>query len=64
MLMRALRQAEEAARTMGIYALVLDAVDDAARAWYLGLVWGFQSLVDDPRHLFLPVSVIRKLGLS
>lgn len=64
MLMRALRQTEEAARVMGIYALVLDAVDDGARAWYLGLGWGFQSLLDDPRHLFLPVAVVRKLGLS
>jgi GNAT superfamily N-acetyltransferase len=63
MLMRALRQTEEASRVMGIYALVLDAVDDAAREWYLGLGWGFQSLLDDSRHLFLPVAVIRKLGL-
>jgi GNAT superfamily N-acetyltransferase len=64
MLIRALRQTEEAARVMGIYALVLDAIDDGARGWYLGLGWGFCSLVDDSRHLFLPVAVIRKLGLS
>ena len=64
MLMRALRQTEEAARVMGIYALVLDAVDDAALEWYLGLGWGFQALVDDSRHLFLPVAVVRKLALS
>ncbi|MBZ5622187.1 MAG: GNAT family N-acetyltransferase [Acidobacteriia bacterium] len=64
MLMRALRQTEEAARVMGIYALVLDAIDDSARKWYLGLGWGFQTLVDDSRHLFLPAAVIRKLGLS
>ena len=64
MLMRALRQTEEAARVMGIYALVLDALDDGAREWYLGLGWGFQALLDDGRHLFLPVAVIRKLGIS
>ena len=64
MLMRALHQTEEAARVMGIYALVLDALDDGAREWYLGLGWGFQALLDDGRHLFLPVAVIRKLGIS
>lgn len=64
MLMRALRQTEEASRVMGIYAIALDAVDDSAREWYLGLGWGFQVLLDDPRHLFLPVVVIRRLGLS
>ena len=64
MLLRALRQTEEAARVMGIYALVLDAVDDRARQWYLSLGWGFQELLDHPHHLFLPVATIRKLGLS
>ena len=63
MLLRALRQTEQAAREIGIYALVLDALDEAARAWYLGLNFGFEALVDDPNHLFLPVSVIRQLGL-
>jgi len=63
MLLRALRQTEEAARVLGIYALVLDAVDDTAHRWYESLGWGFQALLDDPRHLFLPVAVIRKLGL-
>ncbi|MDQ2733290.1 MAG: GNAT family N-acetyltransferase [Armatimonadota bacterium] len=64
MLIRAIRQTEEAARSIGIYALVLDAIDDEAKSWYLGLDWGFQALVDDPNHLFLPVTIIRKLGLS
>lgn len=64
MLMRAIRQTEEAARSIGIYALVLDALDEEALAWYLGLDWGFQKLLDDPNHLFLPVETIRKLGLA
>ncbi len=63
MLLRALRQTEEAARVLGIYALVLDAVDDNAHEWYESLGWGFQALLDDPRHLFLPVAVIGKLRL-
>ena len=63
-LMRAIRQTEEAARSIGIYALVLDALGEDARSWYQGLGWGFGALLDDPNHLFLPVTIIRKLGLA
>lgn len=63
MLLRVLRQTEEASRVIGIYALVLNALDDEAREWYQSLGWGFQSLHDDPLHLFLPISTIRQLGL-
>src|SRR5438105_2167079 len=58
MLLRAIRQAEQASREIGIYALVLDALDDEARAWYLRLNFGFETLADDPNHLFLPITVI------
>ena len=64
MLLRALRQTEEAARNIGIYALVLDAIDEEARNWYGGLDWGFHVLLDDRNHLFLPVGTIRALGLG
>jgi GNAT superfamily N-acetyltransferase len=64
MLLRAIRQTERAAREMGIYALVLHALNDAACNWYLGLNFGFETLLDDPYHLFLPVATIRQLGLS
>lgn len=64
MLLRALRQTEEASRVIGTYALILDALDDDARSWYLSLGWGFQALRDGPRHLFLPVATIRKLFQS
>jgi GNAT superfamily N-acetyltransferase len=63
MLLRAMRQTERAARDIGIHALVLDALDDSARAWYLKLDFGFQELLDNPRHLFLPVATIRQIGL-
>ena len=63
MLLRALRQTEEASRVLGIYALALDAIDEDARHWYLSLGWGFQALRDDPSHPFLPVATIRELGL-
>jgi len=59
-LLRAMRQVETASREMGIYALVLHALHDEARAWYLRLNWGFEALRDDPNHLFLPVSTIRQ----
>lgn len=58
-LTRAMLQVERASREIGIYALVLDALDNEARDWYLRLDVGFQVLLDDPRHLFLPVSTIR-----
>jgi GNAT superfamily N-acetyltransferase len=64
MLLRALLQTERAARDIGIHALVLDAFDDTARAWYLKIDFGFQELLDDPRHLFLPVATIRQIGLQ
>src|SRR5437867_3747360 len=64
MLLRALRQTEEASRVIGIHALVLDALDDDACRWYMSPGWGFQALRNDPRHLFLPVGTIRKLGIS
>jgi len=63
MLLRAIRQTEQAAREIGIYALVLDALDEEARAWYLRLNFGFETLLDDPSHLYLTVNTIRKMGL-
>jgi GNAT superfamily N-acetyltransferase len=62
-LLRAMRQVEAASREIGLYALVLDALDDEARAWYLRLGWGFETLRDDPNHLFLPVATIRQAGI-
>lgn len=63
MLLRAMKQTEEASRSIGIYALVIDALDADARQWYLSLDWGFAALTDSEDHLFLPVETIRSLGL-
>ncbi|MBC7806014.1 MAG: N-acetyltransferase [Akkermansiaceae bacterium] len=60
-LSRAMRQVETASRDMGIFALMLDAMDEEARAWYSGLDVGFETLLDDPNHLCLPVDTIRQL---
>jgi hypothetical protein len=39
----------------------VDAIDDAARLFYLR--FGFVPLLDAPNHLFLSMQVIRRLGL-
>lgn len=62
MLLRALKQTEIAAQTLGIYALVVDALNDRAREWYLG--FGFEPFLDDPNHLFLTISAISELKLN
>ena len=59
-LLRAMTQVERATREIGLYALVLDVLDEEARAWYLRLPFGFQPLLDDPNHLSLPVETIRR----
>lgn len=61
LLIDSLRRAEYLAQRIGIRAVEVDAVDEAARQFYLR--YGFLSLKDDPRHLFLPMAVIRKLKL-
>jgi GNAT superfamily N-acetyltransferase len=64
MLLRAIRQTERAGREIGIYALALHAIDDAARGWHLSLGYGFEPLLDDPNYLILPMATIRQLELS
>ena len=60
--MDALRRSLQISEQVGIRAVVVDALDDAARNFYLK--FGFRSLLDDPRHLFLPMHEIRKLKLD
>jgi GNAT superfamily N-acetyltransferase len=61
LLVDALRRAEHLAEAVGIRAVEVDAIDDGARRFYLK--FGFVPLADHPKHLFLPMQVIRKLGL-
>jgi len=61
LLIDALRRAEYLAGKIGVRAVEVHAINDAARKFYGK--YGFQSLQDDPQHLFLPMSVIRKLKL-
>ena len=61
LLLDALRRCEYLANKIGIRAVEVDAIDESARRFYLK--YGFHSLVDDPRHLLLPIQVVRKLKL-
>jgi len=61
LLIDALRRAEYLADRIGIRAVEVDAINETARKFYKK--YGFLSLKDDPRHLFLPMQVIRKLQL-
>jgi GNAT superfamily N-acetyltransferase len=62
LLIDALRRTETLAGQLGIRAVEVDAIDEAARHFYLK--FGFTPLKDDPNHLFLPLHVIRKLKID
>jgi ribosomal protein S18 acetylase RimI-like enzyme len=61
MLLRAMKQTLIASMDVGIYALVVNAIDDAAKDWYLGLDWGFEQLLDDPHHLYIGIKTLKQL---
>lgn len=62
LLVDALRRSLQISEQVGIRAVEVDALDDVARNFYLK--FGFRSLLDDPRHLFLPMHEIRKLKID
>ncbi|MDD5296167.1 MAG: GNAT family N-acetyltransferase [Rhodocyclaceae bacterium] len=57
----ALRLALEFSERVGLFAVLVDAKDEKAAAFYLRL--GFQSTLDDPLCLFLPVSLLRSAAV-
>lgn len=59
LLVKALRQAAAFADTIGIAAVEVDAFDDEARSFCLK--YGFTSLEDDQRHLYLTMQAVRQL---
>lgn len=61
LLIDALRRADYLANKIGIRAVEVEAINEAAKQFYEK--YGFLTLKDDPRHLFLPMQVIRKLKL-
>ena len=62
LLFDALYNAQQASAQIGCFAVVVDALNDSAAAFYAR--YGFQPLLDDSRHLFLPLKEIRKMGLQ
>ncbi len=61
LLLDALARSAHISRHVGVRAVEVDAIDESAQGFYLK--YGFASLLDDPRHLYLPIHVIRKLDL-
>lgn len=61
LLIDALRRAEMISAKVGVRAIEVDAIDDAARRFYTK--FGFTSLLDDRTHLFLSMKAVRALGL-
>ena len=61
MLLRAMKQTLIASMDVGIYALVVNAIDGAAKDWYLGLDWGFEQFLDDPYHLYISIKTLKQL---
>jgi GNAT superfamily N-acetyltransferase len=62
LLLDALRRTLAIAQSVGIHAVEVVAIDDAARNFYLK--YGFSPLLDDANHLYLPIKTIGKLWSS
>jgi predicted GNAT family N-acyltransferase len=61
MLLRSMKQTLSAATEVGVFALVVNAIDESAKEWYLGLDWGFVQLLDDPHHLYISIKTLKQL---
>ncbi len=64
MVVKAIEQTERAAQDVGIHALIVHALDEKAKQWYLGLDFGFEELKTNALHLYLPIETIRQSGLT
>jgi len=61
LLLDALARIRRVGDEVGIHAVEVVSINDAAKRFYLR--YGFTALQDDPHHLYLPMAVVRKLGL-
>lgn len=62
LLVDVLRRAVIISEQTGLYAVVLDALNDHAKRFYLH--YGIKELLDDPFHLYLPIGTILDFGLT
>ena len=61
LLLDALHRVVRASAAIAVHAVVVDAKNERARAFYER--YGFQALTDEPRRLFMPLETIEKLRL-
>jgi hypothetical protein len=61
LLLDALARSVELSAELGIHAVVVDAIDRQAKAFYQK--YRFISLLDSEFHLYLPITTIRALGM-
>jgi ribosomal protein S18 acetylase RimI-like enzyme len=61
LLIDAFRRIQIAAESIGIHAIEVVAIDDAAKRFYLK--YGFTELRDDPHHLYMSMKMVKALGL-
>lgn len=62
LLIDALARIPRATGVLAVHAVEVVAIDDRAKQFYRR--YGFTALADDERHLYLPLSAVRRLGLS
>jgi len=63
LMLMALRLAVEIADEVGVFAVTVDAMTDAARAFYRKRS-GFAELLDDQYHLFITIADLRASGIA
>ena len=61
LLLDAIRRVVRASAAIAVYAVIVDAKNDRARAFYER--YGFRPFASLPRRLFLPLQTFEKLGL-
>ncbi len=61
LLLDAIRRVVRASTTVAVYAIIVDAKNEGARAFYER--YGFRAFASEPRRLFLPLETFAKLGL-
>lgn len=59
LLLDALQRSLDLSTILGIHAVEVDAIDDAAAKFYRK--YGFAALLDDVHHLYLPISTVQGL---